>query len=61
MRRLKRDRDKPIPKADLDQIAFFRAELEAVAKLREQGKTAKEAREIVWSEYFPSPRPEPKP
>lgn len=52
MRRSKRDRDKPIPKSDLDTIAVFRAELEAVAKLMEQGKTRDEARRIVWAEYF---------
>jgi hypothetical protein len=53
MRRSKRDRDKPIPKSDLDRIAFFRAELEAMQKLMEQGKTRAEARAIVWAEYMP--------
>ena len=53
MRRSKRDRDKPIPKGDLDQIAIFRAELEAYGKLKTEGKTHKEATAIVWAEHMP--------
>lgn len=55
MRRLKRDRDKPVPKSDLDQIAKFRAELSVYGKLKEQGASSKDAREIVWAEYAAPP------
>lgn len=51
MRRAKRDRAQPIPRSDLDAIALFRAELTAYGKLRDEGKTHKEATAIVWAEY----------
>lgn len=50
MRRLKRDRNRPIPKSDLDEVARFRAEMKVYAKLLSEGKTSKEARTIVWVE-----------
>ncbi len=48
MRRLKRDRDKPIPVSDLQQIAKFRVELEVYEKLRAEGKTHTEAMLTVF-------------
>jgi hypothetical protein len=48
VRRLKRDRGKPIPKADLDQLAKFRAELEVYDRLRKEGKTHEEAQFAVF-------------
>lgn len=39
MRRLKRDRGKPIPRSDLDAIAKFRAELTVYDRLRRQGES----------------------
>jgi hypothetical protein len=37
VRRDKRDRDKPIPRSDLDAIAKFRAELTVYDRLRKAG------------------------
>ena len=48
MRRSRRDRDKPIPKSDLDQIARFRAELIVYGKLLSTGMEKKEAMTTVW-------------
>ena len=56
MRRLKRDRGKPIPKSDLDQIAIFRAEMKVYGDVRAQGKTHEQAMAIVWAEELP-PKP----
>jgi hypothetical protein len=55
MRRLKRDRDKPIPKSDLDQVAKFRAELGVYAKLKQQGATHRKAMLLVWGDGRPVP------
>lgn len=49
MRRLKRDRNKPIPVGDLQQIAKFKAELQVYAKLRESGKTHDEAMHALYA------------
>ena len=48
MRRDKRDRDKPIPVGDLQQIACFRAEMEAYARLRKDGASHIEAMRAVF-------------
>lgn len=55
MRRLKRDRDKPIPKSDLDAVAKFRAELGVYAKLKEQGYPHKAAVLMVWEDEYKGP------
>jgi hypothetical protein len=49
MRRAKRDRGKPIPVGDLQQIAKFRAELGIYKKLRAEGKSHAEALRAVFS------------
>lgn len=48
MRRAKRDRGKPIPVGDLQQIAKFRAELEFYSKLRATGMSHTEATHAVF-------------
>lgn len=49
MRRLKRDRNKPIPVGDLQQIAKFSAELTVYANLREQGMTHDQAMRALYA------------
>jgi hypothetical protein len=49
VRRDKRDRDKPIPVADLQQIAKFRAELTVYSQLRKQGMTHNEALHALYA------------
>jgi hypothetical protein len=49
VRRDKRDRDRPIPVGDLQQIAKFRAELTVYSKLREQGMTHDEAMRALYA------------
>ena len=48
MRRLKRDRGKPIPVSDLQTIAKFRAELEVYNRLRKGGMPHQEAQLAVF-------------
>jgi hypothetical protein len=50
MRRAKRDRGKPIPVGDLQQIAKFRAELSVYSKLRSEGANHVEAMRAVFTE-----------
>lgn len=50
MRRNKRNRDKPIPRSDLDKIAAFRAQLQVFGKLIDMGTPRKEAMRIVWQD-----------
>lgn len=50
MRRRKRDRDKPIPRSDLDKIATFRAELQVFGKLIDDGMPRREAMRKVWQD-----------
>jgi hypothetical protein len=46
---MRRDKkDKPIPRGDLDQVAFFRAELTVYSKLLMQGLKPKQASALVW-------------
>lgn len=49
MRRAKRDRGKPIPVGDLQQIAKFRAELGVYRRLRAEGKSHEQAMHMVFA------------
>jgi len=49
VRRDKRDRGKPIPVGDLQQIAKFRAELTVYSQLRERGMTHNEAMRALYA------------
>jgi hypothetical protein len=49
VRRDKRDRDKPIPVGDLQQIAKFRAELTVYKQLREQGMSHNDAMRALYA------------
>lgn len=48
MRRDRRDRGRPIPVGDLQQIAKFRAELTIYDKLRQQGLTHDDALRALY-------------
>lgn len=50
MRRLKRDRGKPIPVSDLQQIAKFRAELTVANRLKEDGLSDAEVLRRVFGD-----------
>lgn len=50
MRRDKRDRCRPIPVHDLQQIAKFRAELTVYHQLREQGMSHVDAMRVLYAE-----------
>jgi len=50
MRRHKRDREKPIPMSDLQQLAKFRAELEICNKLMNEGASHIEAMRKVFGD-----------
>ena len=47
---MRRDKRKPVPASDWRQVELFRVKLEIFAKLLEQGKTRREAMQIVWGE-----------
>lgn len=52
MRVDKRHRGKPLPRADIDSIAKFRAELLVHSQLRARGLSHDEATRIVYAEDF---------
>lgn len=56
MRRGKRDRGKPIPVGDLQQIAKFRAELTVYSQMRQNGLGHEDAMRLVFADDL-----EPKP